>query len=57
MKKTARKPRKAKKAEAVVEEAPVAACPVVLPIEESFGNGSLNVLRDKINEVIAIINS
>jgi hypothetical protein len=27
--------------------------PVIEPLTESFGNGDLNILRDKINEIIA----
>jgi len=38
------------KAEGVVKSASV---PRILPITETFGNGDLNTLRDKINELIS----
>ena len=34
---------------------PVDKCSKILPITEVFGNGDLNTLRDKINEIIEAI--
>ncbi len=52
------KKKEIKEGEVVVEETPVEeASLLVLPIAEAFGSGDLNILRDKINEVISIINS
>ncbi len=45
-----------KKDEKVVKEEVKEVKPVekkVLPITQEFGNGDLNLLRDKINEIIA----
>ena len=46
----------AKKKEEAVEVAEVACeCtkPTILPITQQFGNGEMNILKDKINELIA----
>lgn len=40
----------------VFEEAELLARAPITELNESFGNGELNVLRDKINEVIKRIN-
>lgn len=41
----------------VVEEEEVLeeSTPLVLPITQEFGNGELNTLRDKINEIINVL--
>ena len=40
----------------IVEAVEVPKEPTIKPIVEVLGNGDLNILKDKINEIIAIIN-
>jgi hypothetical protein len=52
--------KKIKKEVEVVEEPqgvqePVAVVPKVSPITESFGSGDMNTLKNKINEIIALM--
>lgn len=64
MAKTTKKPVKKEKTERVIENADVKIEIVgigsekipVAPITQEFGNGDLNILRDKINEIIRTTN-
>jgi hypothetical protein len=38
-----------------VVETPEVVAPKVLPITESFGSGDMNTLKNKINEIIALM--
>jgi hypothetical protein len=37
----------------IVEEVKEVMFPKVLPITQEFGNGDMNILKDKINEIIS----